>query len=141
MVWILVVVLAVGWCAAIVSAWSGVGWPDHAGTTDHVDQYGRVTRAKPPAEPDPFEILEMQKRLTAVVAELRVLQSQDADRTYYARAHRIRTRRSAYDQLLAEACRMAGIETEHARREDGICRNEDERFLAEMELMARGWTW
>ena len=122
MVWVLVVVLGVGWFAAIVSAWSGIGWPKHAGSTDHVDQLGRVSRA-PVAEPDPFDVLEMQNRLTAVVAELRVLQSEEADRTYYARAHRIRTRRSAYDQLLAEACRMAGIETDHARREDGICRN------------------
>ena len=69
---------------------------------------------------------------------------------------RIHTRRSAYDQLLAEACELAGVPSVLYRHgpdassgthdQDGgpegrLCRNADERFSAEMELAARGWHW
>ena len=101
-------------------------------------------RGKTPL-PDPFEILHMQHRLGALAEELQRLESADADRQYWARAHRIHTRKAAYDQLLVEACRLAGvpgtqtlpglIPTPTGRRSD------EERFRDEMELASRGWSW
>jgi hypothetical protein len=109
--------------------------------------------------PDPFAVLEVQRRLGALAEELQRLEADDADRTYWARAHRIQTRRSAYDQLLAEACKLAGVP---GPREPGTAgsaadsatgpatgratgslarRSEEERFRDEMELASRGWTW
>lgn len=108
----------------------------------------------PPSNPDPFTVLQVQHRLGLIATELRVLEAKDADLTYYARAHRIHTRRSAYDQLLAEACELAGVSLPFNRRPDAssgtlydagpegrLCRNADERFCAEIELAARGWHW
>jgi hypothetical protein len=48
--------------------------------------------------------------------------------------------------LLAEACALAGVPAQHpgpAHPGPGgqVYRNADERFSAEMELAARGWSW
>jgi len=95
--------------------------------------------------PDPFVTLHLQRRLALIAGELRTLESEDADLVYYARAHRIQTRRSAYDQLLTEACRLAGVPIQHPGHrldpEGGLSRTEDERFAAEIELATRGWHW
>ena len=101
----------------------------------------RARFSSAPTDPDPFTALQVQHRLGLIATELRVLEAADADLTYYARAHRIHTRRSAYDQLLAEACELAGVPAQHPGPEGRICRNADERFCAEMELAARGWHW
>jgi hypothetical protein len=105
-------------------------------------------RPAPDTGPDPFVILEVQQRLSVIATELRVLESADADLTYWARAHRIHTRRSAYDQLLVEACRLAGVPDQRAvpdrvplGNEMRMYRSENERFSAEIELAARGWHW
>jgi hypothetical protein len=100
-----------------------------------------LRRSPKPTGPDPFTVLHVQHRLSLIATELRVLEANDADRTYYARAHRIHTRRSAYDQLLAEACELAGVPARHPGPDGRICRNADERFSAEIELAARGWHW
>ncbi|WP_449385996.1 hypothetical protein [Cellulomonas soli] len=45
-------------------------------------------------------------------------------------------RRLAYDELLAEACRLAGVEVgPHAKGDPA------ERFREEVELASRGWAW
>lgn len=87
----------------------------------------------------------MQRRLGALAQELQRLESEDADRHYWARAHRIHSRKTAYDQLLVEACKLAGVPgvqiapgtfpTPTGRRSD------EERFRDEMELASRGWSW
>lgn len=83
----------------------------------------------------------MQLRLGALATELRSLEAVNADRIFYARAHRIHTRLQAYDQLLAEACKLANVPIEGIDRESGSYPSEDERFRAEIELAARGWHW
>jgi|tagenome__1003787_1003787.scaffolds.fasta_scaffold19896266_1 hypothetical protein len=145
------------WLAAIVissalirSLWSGLGppwrWPVlfvralARGARRAVARV-RTRISPPPEEPNPFVVLEVQHRLGVIATELQVLEAADADLTYYARAHRIHTRRSAYDQLLAEACALAGIPAQHPGPEGRLCRNADERFFVEMELAARGWHW
>jgi hypothetical protein len=129
MTWVARLALTVISLALIRSLWAGLGprW--------------RWRRRSSPSSPDPFTVLQVQHRLGLIATELQVLEAQDADLTYYARAHRIHTRRSAYDQLLAEACELAGVPPQHPGPEGRICRNADERFCAEMELAARGWHW
>jgi hypothetical protein len=105
----------------------------------------RWNRKHGKAEPDPFEILQMQRRLGAIAEELQRLESEDADRQYWARAHRIHSRKAAYDQLLVEACKLAGVPG--ARTAPGTIptptgrRSDEERFRDEMELASRGWSW
>jgi hypothetical protein len=144
-----IALIAIGF-ALIRSLWSGLGppwrWPialaRAVGRATH-RAAARLRRrfAPAPTDPDPFTVLHVQHRLGLIATELRVLEAEDADRTYYARAHRIHTRRSAYDQLLAEACELAGVPAQHPGPQGRICRNADERFSAEMELAARGWHW
>jgi hypothetical protein len=152
MTWLARIALTVISCALIRSLWSGLGppwlWPAEllrAGCRGA--RRVRQWVAPPPPEPDPFTALQVQHRLGLIAGELRVLEAEDADLTYYARAHRIHTRRSAYDQLLAEACALAGVPAQPYRPAD-VARshpargwNADERFSAEMELAARGWHW
>lgn len=136
-------------CAALTrSLWVALGapwrWPGQIARATRcapraLRQAVGSTRRQGPGQPDPFAVLEVQHRLGLIATELRVLEAEDADRTYYARAHRIHTRRSAYDQLLAEACELAGVPAQPSGRR--VCRNADERFSAEIELAARGWHW
>ncbi len=89
---------------------------------------------------DPFEVLHLQTRLAAVAQEVRLL---TADSGAYARAHRLRAALAAYDDLLAEACRVAGVPQEPAAAaqdvsEEGRAR---QRLRVEMELSARSWHW
>jgi hypothetical protein len=116
----------------------------------------------PPAPPDPFEVLALQVRLGLLADQLRVLES---DPQVFARARRLMAVRGAYDALLAEACRLAGVELdedggapvsgdhraegplagEHRagmHRSDAVTVvSDDERFREEMELASRGWSW
>jgi hypothetical protein len=149
MTWVARLTLAVITLALIRSLWSGLGppwrWPIllvRAVGRGYRRAVGRRRRRSASADnPDPFTVLEVQHRLGLIATELRVLEAQDADRTYYARAHRIHTRRSAYDQLLAEACVLAGVPAQRPGPEGWVCRTADERFSVEMELAARGWHW
>jgi hypothetical protein len=155
--WVARLTLTVISLALIRSLWSGVGppwrWPlllvrsvgawvgRVARAVGRFFRQDRKRRSSPSDQPDPFTVLNVQHRLGLIATELRVLEAKDADLTYYARAHRIHTRRSAYDQLLAEACKLAGVPAQHPGPEGRICRTADERFSVEMELAARGWHW
>jgi hypothetical protein len=150
MTWVARIALTAMALALIRSLWSGLGppwlWPTKSGRAAARAVRRIVARTRKrissvPDEPDPFTALQLQHRLGLIATELRVLEAEDADRRYYARAHRIHTRRSAYDQLLAEACELAGVPAQHPGPEGRICRNADERFSAEIELAARGWHW
>lgn len=91
----------------------------------------------PPAPPDPFVVLSVQIRLGLVAAQLRALED---DPAVWARARRIEATRAAYDDLLAEACRMAGVDVAD-RSVRTRTAPERERFRAETELASRGWSW
>jgi hypothetical protein len=84
---------------------------------------------------NPFDALQVQSRLGAVADE--ILRLELDHKGVYAKAHRMRATQKAYDDLLAEACRMAGVEP--ADRETRG--NPQERLREEMELAARGWSW
>lgn len=94
----------------------------------------------PPPPPDPFEVLSLQLRLGLLADQLRTLEN---DPQVYARARRLIAVRAAYDALLVEACRMAGVEVddEDVATVDGGPGSEGERFREEIELAARGWSW
>jgi hypothetical protein len=92
-------------------------------------------RVRGPNEPkhDPFEALRLQTRLGVLAEYIRAL---EADEYVYAKAHRLLAAKAAYDDLLEEACRLAGIELEPGRR-----RSESRRYTEELELASRGWSW
>lgn len=92
----------------------------------------RLRRHEPPT-PDPFVALRLQTRLGVVADHARALEGEP--RTW-ALAERVVATNLAYDQLLAEACRLAGVEV--LERATG---DPQERFREEVELASRGWTW
>ena len=92
-----------------------------------------LRRSHRAAAPDPFDTLWVQDRLGVVA---RHVQSLEADKRAMARAERIIASQLAYDDLLEEACRLAGVEVPpHARGDPA------ERFREEVELAGRGWAW
>jgi hypothetical protein len=95
----------------------------------------RIARRRRRAAEDPFDVLRLQTRLEAVARQIRALES---DRWSFARNHRLKATRAAYDDLLGEACVLAGIDVPErsTRRSD-----DDERWREERELTARGWSW
>ncbi|GAA1150364.1 hypothetical protein GCM10009630_55900 [Kribbella jejuensis] len=88
---------------------------------------------QPAAAPDPFDTLRLQTRLGSVSTKIRSVESTPH---VYARAHRLMALEAAYDDLLDEACRLAGCPGE-----PGGERSEAKRWQEEQELAARGWTW
>jgi hypothetical protein len=84
-------------------------------------------------EPDPFEVLRLQTRLGVLAEHIRDL---EADPYVYAKAHRLQAARAAYDDLLDEACRLAGVPVD-----SGVRRSESHRWDSELELASRGWSW
>ena len=120
-----------------------------------VRAWRRLRPPPPPPPPDPFEVLSLQLRLGLLADQLRVLEN---DPQIFARARRHMAVRAAYDALLIEACRLAGVELEEngaAAEADGPLAGWDaengsfglavvsdrERFREEMELASRGWSW
>ncbi len=93
---------------------------------------GRLRR-RPPPGPDPFVALRLQTRLAVVTANAQRLEH---DPAAFARAHRLIAMMLAYDQLLEEACVLAGVESPPLQPND-----PDERFRKEVELSSRGWSW
>jgi hypothetical protein len=92
-----------------------------------------VTRRRRPPVIDPFEVLRLQMRLGVLADQVRAL---EADAQVYAKAHRLQATRAAYDDLLGEACLLAGVTpVPEARRSEG------ERLREEVELASRGWSW
>lgn len=93
---------------------------------------GRFRRRRAP-EPDPFDTLRLQTRLGHLAGKIRVVESTPR---IYAKAHRLMALEAAYDDLLDEACRLAGIPDEAE-----LERGEEKRWLEEQELASRGWSW
>ena len=60
----------------------------------------------------------------------------EGDTRGYARAERIIASQLAYDQLLAKACNLAGVQVVPSPLGDPA-----ERFREEVELAERGWSW
>ncbi len=88
--------------------------------------------------PDPFAVLELQFHLARVSEQLRVLY---AEPRVWARGRRVIAMQSAYDSLLATACRLAGIPTIADAGVPGLTVSTVEREREELELFARGWAW
>jgi hypothetical protein len=86
---------------------------------------------KPP--PDPFVVLRVQSRLGILAEEIRRLES---DPDGYAKVRRLEALNAAYDDLLEEGCRLAGI-TATPPEEDRPAR----RWREERELAEHGWSW
>lgn len=82
--------------------------------------------------PDPFQVLELQHRLTRLARELHELDRDDG--TQFARAHHARAALLAYEDTLDEACRLIG----HPVEPGGGAAH---RLLAEAGLREAGWTW
>ncbi|MFZ5869220.1 MAG: hypothetical protein ACOYXW_01610 [Actinomycetota bacterium] len=102
------------------------------GTASLLERGARWLRhGEPP--PDPFEALRLQLRLGVVADQVRALEESPH---VYAKAHRLRATRAAYDDLLEEACLLAGVPLDPQRR-----RGERERRREEVELASRGWSW
>ncbi|WP_125778102.1 hypothetical protein [Antribacter gilvus] len=88
--------------------------------------------------PDPLVTLRLQVRLGELADELRRVEE---DPGVYARAHHWHAAQSAYDALLREACRLAGLPTEPAPLRADQRAAADERLREELELSSRGWSW
>jgi len=100
---------------------------------DRLEVLAHALRRPRPVVPDPFVTLHVQDRLGAVA---RHVQRLEADTTVIARAEKIIATQIAYDYLLEEACRMAGVDVlPHAQGDPA------ERFREEVELAGRGWAW
>ncbi len=97
----------------------------------------RSRRVRPPAA-DPMVTLAIQVQLGRLSAELHRI---EADPAVFARAHHYLAAQGAYDALLREACRLTGVATEDAPLRADLRAADDERFRAELELSARGWSW
>ncbi len=80
---------------------------------------------------NPFSALEVQVSLARVEAHIESLLE---DEQRFARGHHLRAARMAYDHLLEQACRMAGVTDLPDDR-------QVRRVIAEAELRSRGWTW
>jgi hypothetical protein len=93
----------------------------------------RRLRRRTLPEPDPFDTLRLQTRLGHLAGEIRRIETAPG---VYARAHRLMAVEAAYDDLLDEACRLAGISTEAELK-----RGEEKRWREEQELASRGWSW
>ncbi|MFD7154916.1 hypothetical protein ACFV9C_09970 [Kribbella sp. NPDC059898] len=90
-------------------------------------------RPVPPPAPDPFDTLRLQTRLGTVSTKIRSIESTPH---VYARAHRLMALEAAYDDLLDEACRLAGCPDPPDAQ-----RSEAKRWEEEQALAARGWSW
>ena len=84
-------------------------------------------------EPDPFDTLRLQTRLGHLAGKIRLV---EATPHVYAKAHKLMALEAAYDDLLDEACRLAGIPGEADAE-----RGEEKRWHEEQELTSRGWSW
>ena len=83
--------------------------------------------------PDPFATLELQLRLGRLAAELDTLSRGSA--SVFALAHHAEAATRAYEQTLAEACRLVGAPVPEGSG------GPSRRLLMEAELVNAGWTW
>ena len=93
-----------------------------------------------PAGDDPLAVLAIQVRLGVLADHIRELES---DERIWARGRRLEAAQAAYDALLDEACRLAGIPSHlPPAGGPGLRRNtEPDRFEDELALAQRGWSW
>ncbi|WP_406048062.1 hypothetical protein [Kribbella sp. NBC_00889] len=98
-----------------------------------IDRLIRRRRRRAGVEADPFATLWVQTRLGHLAGEIRRIETTPR---IYARAHRLMAVEAAYDDLLDEACRLAGVPGEA-----DLERSEEKRWLEERELASRGWSW
>ncbi len=105
----------------------------HAPTRPQPHMWARLWHlfVPPPPAEDPFVTLNLQVRL-GVVANL--LLRIENDERMFARGQRFIATKDAYDALLGDACRAAGVPPARSR-------TDDERLRVELELAARGWSW
>jgi hypothetical protein len=89
-------------------------------------------RRRPVPLPDPFDTLRLQTRLGTLSTKIRRV---EATPHVYAKAHRLMALEAAYDDLLDEACRLAGVPDPDAKQP------EEKRWQEEQELASRGWSW
>ncbi len=89
---------------------------------------------------DPLAVLAIQVRLGVLADHIREL---EADERIWARGRRLEAAQAAYDALLDEACRLAGIPSHlPPARGPELRRNSDpDRFEDELALAQRGWSW
>lgn len=100
-----------------------------------------ITRRRGHEDPDdPLTVLAVQVRLGVLADHIREL---EADEHVWARARKLEAAQAAYDALLDEACRLAGIPSHlPATAGPGLRRcSEPERFEDELALAQRGWSW
>jgi hypothetical protein len=113
----------------------------HDDARDHESEAERVEVVA--VEIDPLVTLDVQLRLALAAAEVRRI---EGDPALYARAHHWRAAVLAYDSLLREACRLAGVDDEDmveppAPLDAAAPRAQEARLHEELELAARGWSW
>ncbi|GAB2699120.1 hypothetical protein [Thalassiella azotivora] len=127
------VVLCVAALRGLLPSPSGRPGPLARATTRARDAWRRRWARRHPRPPDPFAALRLQTRLGILAEHIRML---EADDDVYAKAHRLVAARAAYDDLLDEACALAGVPLDPDRP-----RGDDRRWEEELALSARGWTW
>lgn len=96
----------------------------------------RQARRHPPPPPDPFAALHLQLRLAALAAQVRAIET---DRRMWARARRLEAVQAAYDALLLDACRLAGLPVPETTGWGRL--TEVERLDDELALVQAGWSW
>ncbi len=138
MTWALLLLTSLIPTVVLCGLWSLIPSPDEpprwrVALAESLEALADRLRRPRPAALDPFLTLRVQQRLGVVAEHVRLL---EGDERAFARAERIIASQLAYDQLLAEACRLAGVEVRPAATGD-----PQERFREEVELTARGWTW
>ncbi|SDT70196.1 hypothetical protein [Jiangella sp. DSM 45060] len=88
-------------------------------------------RVAPAVTADPFETLTVQLRLSRVAGEIRRL---ERDQGRWARAHHLAAASRAYDDLLLDAARLAGLPVPDAPP-------AIRRVMIESALRHDGWSW
>ena len=121
-------------------------WREHRGREPRDETRGglheEVISPHPalPGADDPLAVLAIQVRLGVLADHIRELES---DERIWARGRRLEAAQAAYDALLDEACRLAGIPSHLPPiGGPGLRRNSDlDRFEDELALAQRGWSW
>jgi len=138
MAWALLLLTSVAPTVLLCAIWSLIPSAEEpsrwrTALADRLESVAERLRRRHVEPYDPFLTLRVQQRLGAVAHHVQMLEH---DARTFARAERIIASQLAYDQLLAEACHLAGVEVLPAAKGDA-----QERFREEVELAARGWTW
>jgi hypothetical protein len=112
-------------------------WPPHRRRGPHRPRRVQRRRRRIPG-PDPLVTLGLQVRLGELARQVRAVEQ---DPRLYARAHHWLAAQGAYDALLREAGRLAGVPVDDRPLGASEHISPAERERLELELLARGWTW